>query len=78
MALILFGTGIRCRSSLSAVSLTIGGVAVPALFAGPQGEYVGLDQINALLPKSLAGKGEVPVSAVVDGVTTNTVTVSIR
>jgi uncharacterized protein (TIGR03437 family) len=78
VALLLFGTGIRGRSALSAVSVTIGGVGAPVFFAGPQGEYVGLDQINALLPKSLAGQGEVSVSAIVDGVTTNTVTVSIR
>jgi uncharacterized protein (TIGR03437 family) len=78
VALLLFGTGIRGRSSLLAVSVTIGGVGVPVFFAGPQGEYAGLDQINVLLPQTLAGRGEVPVNVTVDGVTANTVTVSIR
>ena len=58
--LLLYGTGIRGRSSLGAVSVKIGGVAVPVSYAGDQMQYVGLDQINAgPLPRSLAGRGEV-------------------
>ncbi|MCW5968830.1 MAG: hypothetical protein KIT57_09970 [Blastocatellales bacterium] len=34
-----------------------GGTNLEALYAGPQGVFVGLDQINALLPRSLAGRG---------------------
>src|SRR5262249_7081025 len=37
--LILFGTGLRFRSSLSTVTLTIGGVNAPVLYAGAQGDY---------------------------------------
>ncbi|MBI3281058.1 MAG: hypothetical protein HYZ57_14580, partial [Acidobacteria bacterium] len=39
----LFGTGIRHRSSLAAVSATLGGKALPVLYAGPQNQYAGLD-----------------------------------
>jgi uncharacterized protein (TIGR03437 family) len=57
--LILFGTGIRGRSESSPVVARIGGVDAEVLFAGPQGGFVGLDQINLRLPRSLAGRGRV-------------------
>jgi uncharacterized protein (TIGR03437 family) len=76
--LILFGTGLRFLSSLSAASLTIGGSAVQVLFAGPQGDNVGLDQINVELPRSLAGRGEVDVILTADQQTSNAVKVSFR
>jgi uncharacterized protein (TIGR03437 family) len=47
-------------------------------YAGQQGYYVGLDQVNVLLPRTLAGKGLVDVVMTVDGKTANTVTVQIR
>jgi uncharacterized protein (TIGR03437 family) len=55
----LFGTGIRHVSSLSAVTAVINGQNVPVVYAGPQGQYPGLDQVNVLLPHSLAGSGAV-------------------
>ncbi len=39
----------------------IGGISVPVLFAGSQGTYPGMQQINAQLPASLAGTGRVEV-----------------
>ncbi|MBS1791708.1 MAG: VCBS repeat-containing protein [Acidobacteria bacterium] len=77
--LILYGTGIRFVSSLSAMSVTVGGSAVPVLYVGPQGDFVGLDQINlGPVPRSLAGRGEVDVVLMVDGKTANTVKVNVR
>ncbi len=76
--LILYGTGFRFRSSLSGVSATIGGVNSDALFAGPQGGFVGLDQANLRIPRSLAGRGEVDVVLTVDGKIANTLKVNIR
>ena len=76
--LILYGTGVRYRSSLAAVSVSIGGLATPALYAGPQPSFLGLDQINVLIPKSLRGRGEVDVALMVDGKATNTVKINIR
>src|SRR5262249_53523510 len=44
--LVLYGSGIRFRSSLSAVTVTIGGLNQPVLFAGQVEGLAGLDQIN--------------------------------
>src|SRR5262249_51929387 len=76
--LVLFGTGIRFRSSLSNVTATIGGTPVPVQYAGPQGVFVGLDQVNILLPSSRAGRGEVDLVLTVDGKNANTVRVDIK
>ena len=38
----------------------------------------GLDQVNIVVPSSLAGAGEVPVVLTVDGVTANVVTIDIK
>jgi uncharacterized protein (TIGR03437 family) len=77
--LILNGTGIRGRPSLSDVRVEVGGVAVPVIFAGAQPDFVGLDQVNiGPLPRSLAGKGEVQVVMTVDSKRSNRVTVTIQ
>lgn len=76
--LLLFGTGIQGRASLSSVSLSIGGVESQVLYAGSQGGFTGLDQVNALLPRSLMGRGEVNISLTVDGQITNTVKITIK
>jgi len=76
--LLLYGTGIRGRSSLQAVTATVGGVSVPVEYAGPVAGLIGLDQVNLPVPPWLAGKGEVNVVLTVDGKTANTVTVSFR
>jgi uncharacterized protein (TIGR03437 family) len=76
--LILYGTGIRHVSSQSAVSVTVGGLAGTVTYAGAQGGSQGLDQVNVLLPRALAGRGSgVPVVLTADGKTANTVTVNI-
>jgi uncharacterized protein (TIGR03437 family) len=76
--LVLYGTGWKYRSTLSAVNCAIGGVTSEVLYAGEVPGFVGLDQINARLSRSLAGRGEVDVVVSVDGVTANTVRVAIR
>jgi len=77
--LILYGTGIRFRSSPGNVTASIGGASVPVQFAGPAPGLVGVDQINlGPLPRSLAGRGEVEVALTVDGKVANLVRVSIR
>jgi|SRR5579884_2018106 len=74
----LFGTGIRNRSSLSQVTVAINGVPAPVLYAGPQGSFTGLDQVNVLLPQSLRGSGDADVILSVDGQTTNPVRINIQ
>jgi uncharacterized protein (TIGR03437 family) len=76
--LILFGTGWRGRSSLNNVAVTIGGVAVETLFAGPQGSLVGLDQLNLKLPRELSGRGELDLGLRVDGQPANPVSLSFK
>ena len=76
--LILYGTGIRNRSSLGGVTANIGGTNVPVLYAGPQPSFEGLDQVNLAIPLSLMGSGEVNIVLTVDGQTANVVTVDIQ
>ena len=76
--LLFYGTGWRNRSALSAVITKIGGETVETLYAGLQPDFVGLDQLNARLSRNLIGRGEVDVIVTVDGVTANTVRVSIK
>ncbi|MGH9766734.1 MAG: hypothetical protein ACREAB_04800 [Blastocatellia bacterium] len=76
--LLLFGTGIRNRNSLFSVRAAIGGANAEVLFAGPQGGFVGLDQVNLRLPRSLGGRGEVDVMVSVDRSVANTVRISVR
>jgi uncharacterized protein (TIGR03437 family) len=78
----LYGTGFAQASS-SASSCAVGGVDVPVTYAGPEIQFAGLDQVNLLLPRSLAGAGAQPVICTfrtadrVDG-PANTVIVTIR
>jgi hypothetical protein len=44
--LILLSTGLRNRSSLAGVSVRFGDLEAPVEYAGPQGEYAWLDQVN--------------------------------
>lgn len=76
--LVLFGTGIRGLSSLNAVRATIGGLEAVVQYAGPQATFTGLDQVNLLVPRSLAGRGVLDVIVTVDGKAANAVQVSIR
>jgi uncharacterized protein (TIGR03437 family) len=76
--LYLYGTGIRGRSGLGAVRATIGGTTASVEYAGPAPGFVGLDQVNVLVPRSLAGRLDVPVVLTVEGKASNTVTVSFQ
>jgi len=76
--LIMYGTGIRFRSSLASVIATIGGVYAEVSFAGAQPDFVGVDQVNVLLPHSLAGRGEVDVLLTVDALMANRVLINIK
>jgi len=76
--LFLYGTGIRGRSSLANVTATIGGVPVPVLYAGPQPDFAGLDQVNLTVPRSLIGSGEVDIVLTVDSKPSNAVKVNIK
>jgi uncharacterized protein (TIGR03437 family) len=74
----LYGTGIRGRTSLAGVTCTVGRATAQVLYAGPQGQYAVEDQVNVLLPHSLAGAGRVDINLVVDGRPANKVALTIR
>jgi len=75
VVLLLFGTGIRGWSNIEA---TIGGQSAQVIGVAEQGEFVGLDQINVIIPRSLIGAGEVEIRLTVDGVLANVVTISVQ
>jgi uncharacterized protein (TIGR03437 family) len=74
----LYGTGIRSRSSLAAVSASIGSIPCEVLYAGPWAEFPGVDQVNVKIDRALASRGEVDLVLRIDGRVTNTLRVSIR
>jgi uncharacterized protein (TIGR03437 family) len=76
--LILYGTGVRFRTGLPGVTATVGAANAGVLYAGGDTGLTGLDQINVLLPRSLAGRGEVDVVLTVDGKTANTVKINVK
>lgn len=76
--LLLFGTGFRNNSGMNNVTAQLGGASAQASFAGAQGGFAGLDQANVLLPRSLAGRGEVNLVLSVDGKAANTVKLWIK
>ncbi|HKX29757.1 MAG TPA: SBBP repeat-containing protein [Blastocatellia bacterium] len=76
--LLIFGTGFRGREDLSTVNAKIGGEEVEVLYVGPQSDFVGLDQANLRLPRSLAGRGDIDLALTVDGKAANAVRVNIK
>ena len=74
----LYGTGFRNPSSLSNVMVTINGMSVPVQYAGAQGGFVGLDQLDVAVPITMRGTGETDLVLTVDGRTANTVRVNIQ
>jgi uncharacterized protein (TIGR03437 family) len=74
----LYGTGIRNRGSLTGVSVTVGGLNARVEYAGLQPQYVGLDQVNVVVPHELAGRGLVDLVVTVDSKPANTVQIEIQ
>lgn len=62
-ALVLFGTGIRGRSSLANVACVLGGIIpAPVLYAGSAPGFFGLDQINIVIPSFLSQAGQMTIA----------------
>lgn len=83
--LVVYGTGIRYRTDLNTALCYLSssgreedGIAVKPLFAGAQGAFVGLDQVNVPLPRSLAGKGQLSLWLKVDGLDSNHPTIHVK
>jgi uncharacterized protein (TIGR03437 family) len=76
--LVIYGTGLRNRSTPDAAKAKIGGVDAQVAFVGAQNDFVGLDQINILIPRALAGRGDVNLILTVDGQQANGVKINIK
>lgn len=76
--LVMFGTGLRFRSSLQAVSAQIGGAPSTVTYAGGQTALAGLDQMNLIISRDLIGRGEVDVILNVEGKQTNPVKIRVK
>ncbi|HEX4945111.1 MAG TPA: IPT/TIG domain-containing protein, partial [Blastocatellia bacterium] len=76
--LVVYATGLRQHGDLRKVKLKVGETYLAADYAGQQGGYAGLDQINVLLPRSMMGRGTIPVEVLVNGLTSNQVKIQIR
>jgi uncharacterized protein (TIGR03437 family) len=69
--LVLYGTGFRYAKNVTA---SIGDVQ----YAGAQGEFPGLDQVNLRLPPTMRGSGTMTLTVTADGVAANALTLRIR
>ncbi len=76
--LLLYATGVRNRSDLASVQVTIGGEQAEVSYAGAQGTLAGLDQINVRIPRTLAGRGLVDVVLTADGRSSNPIRIGIK
>jgi uncharacterized protein (TIGR03437 family) len=73
--LVLYGTGFDTPVGVGA---QIFPTPLTVTYAGPQRQFPGLDQINMLLPKSLAGMGASTISLYFDGLRTLLVNITIK
>ena len=76
-SLTLFGTGFR-NAAGGGVTVEIQGVNAPVTSAGPVSGIDGLDQVTVMLPRALAGSGDVNIVMTAVGIAANTVQVTIQ
>ena len=75
----LYGTGLRGRSNLNQTKITLGGTPLAVEYVGSQNFYAGVDQINVVLPASLAGRNRtLDLVIYVDGWAANIVQCKIQ
>jgi uncharacterized protein (TIGR03437 family) len=76
--LVLYGTGIRGLSSQSSATVTVRGVPLSVLYAGPSPDFFGLDQVNVgPIPRTI-GSGPAEIRFQADNRTANLLSVTIR
>jgi uncharacterized protein (TIGR03437 family) len=71
----LYGTGIRHAAKVTA---TISGAPVAVPYAGQQGSYPGLDQVNLQLPQTLPASGALNIVVTAAGQPANSVMVLVQ
>ncbi len=75
--LLLYATGLR-GAKQSEVTVQVGDMNLTPEFAGPQGAFIGLDQINVKLPSTLKSAGDVVVKVTAAGKSANPVHITIQ
>jgi uncharacterized protein (TIGR03437 family) len=84
--LILYGTGVRramatnpndANGVAESVTALIQGVPATVSYAGQAPPFMGLDQLNVVIPPELAGLGQLQVRLIVNGRSSNTTTFTI-
>lgn len=85
--LVLAGTGLRhapetdgngANGVAESVLVSIGGTDAFVSYAGPQGYFAGLDQVNIRIPENLRGRGEVELLLTVSGRSANRVVIHVQ
>lgn len=76
--LILFGTGIRNLATLKKVAVRHSQGSAEALYAGPQGDFAGLDQINIQLNRQMVNFGQVYILLEVEGLKSNRLLIEFK
>jgi len=70
--------GVPVSSTTNTVSMTVGGQSAPIAFAGLAPGFVGLYQVNSVVPQGTSTGNSVPVSLAVAGQTSGPVTMAIQ
>jgi uncharacterized protein (TIGR03437 family) len=73
--LVLYGTGLNAATAT--VTARAADVTAAVTYAGAQGQFAGLDQYNVEIPRSLAGRGDVTLSLLVNGIPVTAVRLTI-
>jgi uncharacterized protein (TIGR03437 family) len=68
----------RGKGLVLALIVAVGGEYADVSYAGAAPGFAGVDQANVLLPRSLAGKGEVNILLTADNRSANAATISVR
>jgi uncharacterized protein (TIGR03437 family) len=76
--LILFGTGFRNRAQNGALTATIGAEPAEVFYAGAQGDFAGLDQLNLRVPRVLLGRGLANLAVTIEGKPLNVLQITMR
>jgi len=74
---LVYGTGIRGHLD-NGVTARIAGRPADVLYAGAQGVFPGLDQVNLRVPLTVGGLGSVDIELSVDGSPSNKVTATFQ
>jgi uncharacterized protein (TIGR03437 family) len=76
ITLVLYGTGLN--GSTGTVLARVADVAATVSFAGAQGTFAGLDQYNIVVPRTLAGRGDVMLSISIGGMPATAVRLTLK